>query len=98
MGQTIEILSTTAVGNTLLINSDRSLAGQDGVAFVSAIGAGRATGAPAMLATRLFEADPEVDHVFVMSNSVSVGRRKAWSEEAIEKARSVVSGLFSFYG
>ena len=74
------------------------MAGQDGVAFVSSIGAGRAEGAPALLAQRLFEADPEIDHVFVMSNSVSVGRRKDWSADAVEEASGVISALFSFYG
>ncbi len=97
MGQTIEINKAKTVGEVLVIDSDRSIAGQDGVSYVSAIGASRSTGIPAVLATRLFEADPEIDHVFVMSNTVSIRRRRPWNEESVSAATRVVSRLFNFY-
>lgn len=98
MGQTIEINKAKTVGDVLVIDSDRSIAGQDGVAYVSAIGASRSSGIPAILASRLFETDPDIDHVFVMSNTVSIRRRRPWSDETVAAATGVVSKLFNFYG
>ncbi len=98
MGQTIEIKKTAVLDRMLMVESDRTLAGQDGVAFVSALGAGRVNTVAADLAKRLFEADHDIDHVFVMSNSVSIGRRSDWGEDAVASATAVISGLFNFYG
>lgn len=95
MGQTIDILDTTVIGDALVVDTDRSLAGQDGEGF-SRDTAGDAT-FPARLAGRLFEADPGVDHVFVMSNTVTIRRSGGWDAAAEDAARSVVSRFFRFY-
>ncbi|MDH4117029.1 MAG: hypothetical protein OEX04_01405 [Acidimicrobiia bacterium] len=97
MGQTIEINGTNVVDHVLIIDTDRSLAGQVGESF-SGVEAARAQSTfPARLAVRLFEADPSVDHVFVMSNTVSVRRPQDWNDGAVILASSVVSEFFRFY-
>ncbi|MGH8925391.1 MAG: hypothetical protein ACREA0_20605 [bacterium] len=95
MGQTIEVLDKTELGENLIISADRSWSGQDGEAFSEA-SAERET-FPAQLAARLFEADLGIDHVYVMSNTVSMRRPGGWDTAAIDGAAAVVSGFFRFY-
>ena len=99
MGQTIEILDTTVIDQVLVIDTDRSLAGQDGEAFTttpSLDGDGQPS-FPARLAARIFERLDGIDHVFVMSNAVSVRRPGGWSDEQIATATRLVSEFFRFY-
>lgn len=52
---------------------------------------------PKKLSLRLFDADPKIEHVYVMSNTLSIGRSGGWDNSAIEGARHVVSNFFRFY-
>ena len=70
MGQTIEINNTTSVDRVLVIDTDRSIAGQDGVAFNGLEAARRSASFPGRLAVEIFESDSAVDRVFVMSNTM----------------------------
>jgi hypothetical protein len=97
MGQTIEINGTDVVDHVLVIDTDRSLAGQDGERYSGVEAARLKTSFPARLAVRLFEADDEVDHVFVMSNTVSVRRPSGWNAGSIDRSAGVVSAFFRFY-
>lgn len=105
MGQTIEINDTRSVADTICVfDTDRTLAGQDGSAYESleqakaeADEARRSAALPARLAARLFKSDPDIDHVFVMSNIVTVRRREPWDEEAMAKAKEAIAGFFIFY-
>jgi hypothetical protein len=97
MGQTIEILKTTVIGQVLVIDTDRTLAGQDGEAYTDAGAAGSSTSFPARLALLLLESDPGIDHVFVMSNAVSARRPEGWTPEQAEGAAGIVSEFFRFY-
>lgn len=97
MGQTIEINATDVVDHVLVIDTDRSLAGQDGESYSGVEAARLKDSFPARLAVRLFEADAEVDHVFVMSNTVSVRRPSGWSDDAIERATGIVAEFFRHY-
>jgi hypothetical protein len=97
MGQTIEINGTDVIDHVLVIDTDRSLAGQDGETFNGVEAARSRTTFPASLAVRLFEADDSVDHVFVMSNLVQVRRPPGWSEAAVAATSNVVSEFFRFY-
>jgi hypothetical protein len=97
MGQTIEINGTDIIDYVLVIDTDRSLAGQDGESYSGVETARLHPTFPAQLAVRLFEADSGVDHVFVMSNSVSVRRPNGWNEEAVATASNAVSEFFRFY-
>jgi hypothetical protein len=97
MGQTIQIWDANVVADVLLVSTDRSLTGQDGEAYTP--GQPIETGAifPAQLAARLFESDPSIDHVYVMSNVLSIRRSQAWDESSIASARDVVASFFLFY-
>lgn len=97
MGQTIQIWDTNVVADVLLVSTDRSLTGQDGESYTSGQPIGPGAIFPAQLAARLFESDPSIDHVYVMSNVLSIRRSKAWDESSIASARDVVASFFLFY-
>jgi ferredoxin--NADP+ reductase len=83
------------MGSVALFSTDRSITGQDGVGFVP--GAMRDDGPPAELARRLFEADSSIDHVYVLSNTVSIRRREAWDDDSLDDVSGVIRGLFIHY-
>jgi hypothetical protein len=97
MGQLIEIDQVVQLGDVLLISTDRSLSGQDGETYRINSDVGANPTFPAKLSLRLFEADPKIEHVYVMSNTVSIGRTGGWDDPAIESARQVVANFFTFY-
>jgi len=97
MGQTIEIKKVTPVGRVLVVDTDRSITGQDGESFTGKQTAGQVDTFPAQLAVRLFEADPEVDYVYVMSNTVSIRRRTDWDDDSMTASSEVVSEFFRIY-
>ncbi len=96
MGQTIEIHHTRRIGDVLVIDTDRSLTGQDGEAYSPGYTTGSAT-FPARLAERLFEADGAIDRVHVMSNAVTIRRTGGWTEGAAQAAAETVADFFVFY-
>lgn len=97
MGQTIEVNNRTVIDKVLMIDTDRSLAGQDGEAFGGVEAARRSTTFPGRLAVRLFEADPDIDHVFVMSNQVSLRRFAGWEDSDSDRAVGLVTEFFRIY-
>lgn len=97
MGQTIEIDEAVELGDVLLISTDRSLTGQDGESYVPGGTTDEKPNFPAQLAQRLFDSDSKVDHVYVMSNAISIRRPGGWDEGALEGARRTVSNFFRFY-
>lgn len=84
------------MGRVALFSTDRSLTGQDGVSLSPAAADG--ADPPHDLARRLFSADNQIDHVHVLSNTVSVRRRQTWDDEAVAQARDVIANLFIHYG
>lgn len=96
MGQTIEINGARRIGNVLVIDTNRSLAGQDGEAYAPGYTTSSPT-FPARLAERLFEADADIDRVHVMSNAVSISRAGGWDDEARSAVEEVVRRFFRFY-
>ena len=96
MGQTIE-LKSTVLGDTALFDTDRSISGQDGQGFDSAGKAGADPTAAGRLAARVFESDAEIDHVFVLSNQVTVRREGGWNDEAVDRAAAAIRDSFVFY-
>lgn len=95
MGQLIQV-EARPIDRIALFSTDRSLTGQDGISLSpdSADGADP----PNDLARRLFATDSEIDHVHVLSNTVSVRRRQTWDQPAVDRATEVISNLFIFYG
>jgi hypothetical protein len=96
MGQTIEINGSRRIGDVLIIDTDRSLTGQDAEAYTPGYTTQSST-FPARLAERLFEADPDVDRVHVLSNAVSIKRSGGWDDGAAEAAAAIVARFFRFY-
>ena len=103
MGQTIQIWDANVVADMLLVSTDRSLTGQDGETYRP----GSPTSAdlvapdaifPAQLAERLFQSDSSIDHVYVMSNVLSIRRQGGWDDASVASTRDVVATFFLFYG
>jgi ferredoxin--NADP+ reductase len=95
MGQLIEV-EASPMGQVALFSTDRSITGQDGVT----VGRGESLGGdpPHDLARRLFDADDAIDHVHVLSNTVSVRRSQSWDDMTVDRARDVIANLFIHYG
>ena len=97
MGQTIEIWDAVLVGAVLMVSTDRSLTGQDGETYRPSDPIEADAVFPAQLAARLFQSDPSIDHVYVMSNVLSIRRPGEWDDASVAAAREVVSSFFRFY-
>jgi hypothetical protein len=97
MGQSIEILKTVRLGDVILIDTDRSLTGQDGESYGGITSAESVDSFPAALAVRLFGSDASIDHVFVMSNTISARRRGGWDDRSTAAAEQVIAGFFRYY-
>lgn len=95
MGQLINVLGTTVLDDVAIIDTDRSITGQDGSSYSSA--EETADDFPGRLARRLFERVEGVTHVFVASNQVVVGRDGGWTDAALSTATGVVTDFFVFY-
>lgn len=93
MGQLIDV-SSIALGDIAFFDADRSLTGQDGYSFTSHT---ESDTPPATLANRLFAADPDIAHVHVLSNTVSVQRSGGWTDDRLKSAATILQHLFVFY-
>lgn len=97
MGQPISVLQTTVVGDVLMIDTDRSITGQDGSGFASADEAADSATFPGDLAARIFAADEAVTNVFVASNQVVLERSGGWDEATADASATIVANFFVFY-
>ena len=82
------------MGDLLLIDTDRSLTGQDGHA-ITPDHPGDA--APGRLAARLFALGVGIDHVYVLQNTVSVRKPGGWDEATTDLVRNETEGFLWFY-
>lgn len=94
MGQPISVDEVTQLGEVLLVNADRSFSGQDGEAFTAAEETGTF---PSQLAARLFGLGVGIDHVYVMSNVLSIRRPGGWDEGQLAVVTDTVENFFRFY-
>jgi hypothetical protein len=97
VGQRIEVIKATVMDDVLMLDTDRSLTGQDGVAYPSVDAAHADETFPGRLASRLFDSDRSLEHVFVGSNGVVVRRDGGWDDARLGAAFRVVSEFFLFY-
>ncbi len=95
MGQTIGIRDQSRIADVLMVNADRSFSGQDGEAYSSA--PAEPTTFPGQLAARLFEVDSSIDHVYVMSNTVSLRRNGGWDDASATTVTNTITDFFKFY-
>jgi len=96
VGQTIQINRTDVIGDVVIVDTDRTLTGQDGEVFDGADQSAR-DGFAAELAARIFEEIPGVDHVYVMSNTVTVRRPGGWGDGDLARLSELVTSFFRFY-
>ena len=96
MGQHIEV-TATVIDDIVVLDTDRSLTGQDGAEYQTAAAAAADGTFPGVLATRLFEADDSVSNVFIASNAVVVRRAGGWEGGSVAATTGVVSDFFLFY-
>jgi hypothetical protein len=94
MGQTVEIRSVAVMGDLLLIDTDRSLTGQDGHA-ITPDHPGAAV--PGRLAEKLFGLGVGIDHVYVLQNTVSVRKPGGWDEATTSLVKDETEGFLRFY-
>lgn len=94
MGQAVVVNQVREAGDVLLIDTDRSFTGQDGMAMSPA---DRGDAVPGALADLLFELELGIDHVYVLQNTVTVRRPGGWDEESKSAVTSVVEGFLLFY-
>ncbi|MCI0544529.1 MAG: ferredoxin--NADP reductase [Actinobacteria bacterium] len=94
MGQPITV-SATPIGDVAVFSLDRSLTGQDGHRFDGP--PPDPEDPPSLLAARLFDNDPAIVGVHVLSNVVTVTRVDGWDDGVLEEAADVISGLFIVY-
>jgi len=95
MGQSVEIRDTVNLGNTLLIDTDRSFTGQDGQEITVDL---PGTAVPGLLAADLFELGIGIDYVYVLQNTVSVRRPVGWDAESIARVKNATTGFLRYYG
>jgi hypothetical protein len=94
MGQSVVVNNVVEMGDLLLIDTDRSFTGQDGVALTPDQ-AGEAV--PGRLAGGLFDLGLGIDHVFVLQNTITVRHPGGWDESGKAAVQNVVEGFLRFY-
>ena len=96
MGQTIEVKSVL-LGEVALFDTDRTMTGQDGRGFDSVAATRGDPTTAARLAAALFEGEASINHVFVLSNQVTVRRNGGWNDETASRAAETIRDFFIFY-
>lgn len=95
MGQTVVVNNLVPLDDDLLlIDTDRSFTGQDGVALTPSE---PGDAVPGRLARDLFDLDLGIDHVFVLQNTVTVRRSAGWDDASRGAVADVVAGFLRFY-
>lgn len=94
MGQNVEINRSVALGDVLIVDTDRSFTGQDGQAITAPEGG---DGVPGMLADRLFSLGLGIDHIYVLQNTVTVRRPAGWDEDSAGQVAEATHSFLRFY-
>ena len=94
MGQNVEIKDTVTMGDVLLVDTNRSFTGQDGRTITPDT---EVRGVSGLLASRLFELELGIDHVFVLQNTVTVRRPGGWDPDSAARVERVASTFFRHY-
>lgn len=96
MGQAIEV-EVAVVDDVAIFSTDRSITGQDGVAYPSAAAAEADSRFPGRLAARLYARDGDLRSVFVASNQVVARKDGGWDKAAAAELSEVIEDFFLFY-
>lgn len=94
MGQNVEIKDVTAVGEVMIVDTDRSFTGQDGETITPG---SPGSGVPGVLADRLFGLGLGIDHVFVQQNLVTIRRPGGWDPASKNMVGEATRHFLRFY-
>jgi hypothetical protein len=97
LGQPIEELDRTSVGNVAIFTLDRNLTSMATRSFDEAPGVPGTDDFAAALAGRIFAADSDVTRVYAASNAVQVTRASGWDDDAELTVGRVIANLYRFY-
>jgi hypothetical protein len=97
VGQPISELDRTTVGDVAIFTLDRNLTSMGTVAFDEAPSDPGPDDFPALLASRIFDADVAINRVYLAANVVQVTRQRGWDDEALDAVGSLIADLFRFY-
>ncbi|MXX00227.1 MAG: hypothetical protein F4Z41_10700 [Acidimicrobiia bacterium] len=97
MGQQIEILSTEMIGDVLVVDTNRTLGGQDGESYGDSDTARSQKTFPARLSVRLMDLDPHINRVFTLSNTLTLRRSGGWTGGQVERVSESIAEFFLFY-
>ncbi len=97
MGQPIELLKATVLGDVAIFDTDRSLTGMDGYTYRTASDAAADSTLAARLAEQIYEVESGATNVFVYSNTVSVRRPGGWSDEERDRVGTLIKHFFIVY-
>ena len=85
------------MGDVLLVDTNRSLGGQDGEGYEDPDTARSGVTFPALLSARLMDLDSQINRVFTLSNTLAVRRQGGWPPSEVERLSASVSEFFLFY-
>jgi hypothetical protein len=94
MGQDVVIKDKVAMGDVLVIDTDRSFTGQDGHVITPD---SEPHGVPGVLAERLFSLNLGVDYVYVLQNAVTVRRPAGWDDDSAGVVSDVIGSFLRYY-
>jgi hypothetical protein len=97
LGQPIEELDRTSVGNVAIFTLDRNLTSMATRSFDEAPAVPGTDDFAAALAGRIFAADSDVTRVYAASNAVQVTRASGWDDDAELTVGRVIANLYRFY-
>jgi hypothetical protein len=98
LGQPIEELDRTSVGDVAIFTLNRNVTSMATRSFDEAPADPGTDDFAALLAGRVFAADPAVSHVYAASNAVQVTRSGGWDEATETSVGAVIADLYRFYG
>jgi len=94
MGQDVEIKESVTLDGVLIVDTDRTFTGQDGYAIAPDA---EVDGVVGLLAERLFGLDLGIDHIYVLSNTVTVRRPQGWDEDSAAAVERAIHNLLRHY-
>lgn len=94
MGQTVVVNQVKEAGDVLILDTDRSFTGQDGMAMTPGE---PGDAVPGVLAGKLFDLDLGIDHVYVLQNTVTLRRPGGWDDAGKDAVTSTVESFLRFY-
>ncbi len=96
MGQRITV-ATRLDGDFAVLTGDRSMTGQDSETYASRNSTDASGSMGSLLAMRLFDNDPDLNHVHIQSNITTLRREGGWDTASLARAVRTIEMLFVFW-